>query len=320
MKKSKKFIALVLIITLAIQPIQVSACPHFDETGREFSFGYNEDFTIQSMIYFEIDELSGKFFVHAKDFPMGSIEHDPADSGIIVGNTYFTPHDRIIGERFSFSLYNLHSPIEVVDNIMLSGSNFKLNIGLENSFVYAMNYVIESDEPREKTFEVRYEIEVNGINNDENFDWYDFNHTIEHRFNQVSWNVLEISANMFAFDFTYQNPPIPVSSFRNPVTVYMQSDPLDEDVFAINIKNLSETPQRHRATWDEEKFMYSFEIEEPGIYALVTDAFESRHLENDENFNEKFNVWFAIIPGVIAVIILGITLVTVQNKKKNHKK
>jgi hypothetical protein len=118
MNNKRKIIAICLLSVLFV--LQTSACPHFDGQGRAFTFRYyvdgegNGDPDVMSIVYrLEHPYVWDFSYYHAKKFAVGSFDHDPATSGIIVGETFELLLHALLGEYYSFGLFSVFGGLEL---------------------------------------------------------------------------------------------------------------------------------------------------------------------------------------------------------------
>jgi hypothetical protein len=256
---------LAAILTIHCSLFTAVACPHFDETGREFFFEHSMCGTIQSMVYDEGDVLL------FRDFPAGSLTHDPATSGIIVGQTFITPESLLIRERAHFSVFSEWNEINRIDSASVIRDSYELVIGMTNTYDEVLEHRVISDDDRVRTMGLGFEVTVRIPTATAEWRYYHEvagNAAAELGLSLASFEVFDIRANIYVYDFRFNNPPLSITEFYDPIIVRLDTDRVAADVFAVNIENPSVLIP---AFWNRERGKYEFVAAESGIYILVTD-------------------------------------------------
>jgi hypothetical protein len=260
-KNLKKYIAILVTFSLivtafAVQVYGCARCDKFDENGRGFYLEYNANYTIESMVF------PDDGYIHFKYFPPGSFDRPNTPQGF-VGNIYNTPYESLIRERFFFTFFSRYDGITRPNLMFVEGYNFALETAFVETFDIAMELL------NDDITEIGYEVSVRNMSIDGGNESEALTAISDHGYIRAARDVLGISANIYAHDWSYATAPIPVrGNFHDPIDVFVRGEPSSERVVAISIyeDEVEEIP----TFFDSYNKLYRFEITKPGVYALVT--------------------------------------------------
>ncbi|MCL2426121.1 MAG: hypothetical protein FWD05_07265 [Oscillospiraceae bacterium] len=322
-KKILKLTIIVLIVILLAQPIQVSACPHFDQYGRMYFLLFNEDFTRGTYIFFM------ESYLHHQEVLL-------YDMSVVFSEAFELTFRRFIHHPDAdFDGYDYIEPeYEFTQSWFVSGINFNLEIGLVNTLQFAyegenethveMNYLvsvtrlndrsailesleiydIENVEIQDEQMlyellheEISYEdvfdlIEVEGEPEDVEF-LNNNNWIMTNGLNQVVPEILRVGAG-----FSYRD----IGLYLRNNTFYTLHDPIEiavfnsdklENVVAVDISRDAGSVEKINVIYNEIIGAYVFTIYEPGTFIIVENDFD---IESVINVPDKF-MW---VPSVRA--------------------
>jgi hypothetical protein len=266
LKKFKNIIMWAVLAAFATSLTPTVAADDFlDENRREFHFEFNDDRSVQSMVY-----IDNPAFVFSRDFPTGSIERDFSAAARSDEWNFISPNHLLIRERVHFRLFSETREILPISSSRLAGEHYELEIGLENAFSEApARRIIPDDNPELRTVGVGYEISVAVPSATAEAASAAETAATAARIlglTLAASTVVEVRANLFLYIHDSPAVPTPLDDFFDPIRVYMYGDFFEGDVFAVDAGDLG---RKYAAEWDESRGMYTFEINSGGTFVLV---------------------------------------------------
>jgi len=204
----------------------------------------------------------------------------------------------------------LQPTVEGINDLLVRGDNFNLNVGLINTF--ARSNVIRNDD----TYQLYYNVFVRRLNDEANRvseEYLRANQNLNQReLELVVPELLEITAE---FNITTHNQlfnTLEINNFYDLIEVQIYSDEEIENVVAINLNQELNSNNLIEVTFDEVNQRYVFEIDEPGIFALINADFDYElfnqtfvyEVETEEDAANLNTILLIAGAGVIVFIIL----------------
>ncbi len=286
----KKIIKIILCICLL--PLDVLACPHIDAGGSAHLQTYNEDYTEVNMIY-------------------------PKDSYLYVKNVTMTVQDylaianenELLDETFSFPVVQDYEDyltyywfldesliggdeskvditVENIDSLEVSSTSYKLSVKFPNTYTNGLEYITSYTE------QIYYDVKINNATEAKK-DYIISNDLVlaSNEIYDVSARYTIIENNNYNYSTTYEN----IKSFHDEIIMSVTGFGDISNIAAINL-NKSLTSNNYIEV-NMNDGMYSFKINEPGIYTLIEkklpeiteDTIIEEHTEESEETENSVN-------------------------------
>ena len=324
-KSKKKLVLISLLVALFLaSSIQVFACPHVDEFGRPY---WHEYLGERAIIITRMEN-----HLHRKEARM---------------NEWWDVYrDVIFSEAFEFPILGVDFwgdgdslSFESVDSVRVYGEEFRLDIGFPSTLASSraqFGYLVESGQLNQ----FNYTVTVTNLVNDE--DDIRFTNAESYvRVNQLSQVVEEtflVEGNFGFFDFdNWSMTTFPFDAFYDPIQMRVFAANVEGNIVAIDISRDADSMEKIAVTYDNEARAFVFEVDRPGTFILVHDDFEISDLvsvydisngvygntsSNTQNSNDEtkdtdgFNVALVIVPVVVVVVLGGVGVFVLVNKKR----
>jgi len=339
LKKSKiiKLISYLLILIILLTPFKVLACPHVDEQGRlHFAF-YNEDWTIVTKMYPQ------RLHLFSQEVSMDDSTHLYSESfgfPIVKSREAHLSMYALFDEMFinmsneqwqQVGSLELTTTVENIDRMLVNGTNFNLNIGLTNTFQNSVRNL--AHDIYEKYFNIHAR-RLNDLTNRNSDYFIRTNRMITQRnLELVVPEILQITAEKTTINDNWETNEIQVNQLHDPIEIQIYANQRNHEVVAINLNQELNSNNLIEVAFDEVNQRYFFEIEEPGIFALIntnfnTELFDYEFPEDEENdatipLEEEYsNIsnLFIIIPSVILILVfLFLIYQTVKSIKNSSR-
>ncbi len=333
MKKLTKLIKLALILIVALTfPLQGLACPHVDKDGVYYFQFYNEDYTIMTMMY------PRKNYLYSKDVPLD-------DVGVVSSEN----EDTIINESFGFPLaqdktayfqnywfvdeklesenwkeLDIKTTIEGLNDLLVSGKNFNLNVGLMNTFNKSKKHIDK------RVYQMYYNIYVDRLN-DNNTETKYSNLIKQYEFDLIVPEILQVNTEYlitYSQDYGYEMNNIKIKKLYDDIEVQIMNDNNNENTIALNLdKKISES-NFIECNYNSFDNLYSFTINEPGVYVILNKDLaidmimkNNETIKTDENFDKSNDIddtkdILKIFVYISALIVPIIIFIIFKRKKR----
>ena len=305
-------------------PVQVLSCPHIDSDGNIYFREHHETDSISLTMMYPREN-----HVYTKEVFMDDREH-------LISEGFRFPVLRSIESFLQMNFFDesifegidgnildidVETTVRNIDNMLVLGTGFMLNVGLTNSYLESKQYI--------QTYfnEMFYHVNVKQINEHDHITYERVNGMLNRRnLEKVIPNALQINAEFLLIHSTvdtFSTSSLTISTLYDDIEVKIPSQNIVPNVVAINLEGVMNSENVIPVVYDDENEWYSFTISESGIYALVDADFD------EELFNQFFEEERLILtteeeqgsnPLLIIIPLVVITAIIIIKKTKKSEK
>ncbi|MCL2563900.1 MAG: hypothetical protein FWE08_07690 [Oscillospiraceae bacterium] len=334
--KRRILISAFLVIALLAAPFHASACPHFDDEEDLYWAFYNEDYTIMTQVFprqWPLHLLSRTVPVDEPWTILTELFSFPlVQSRESYMSVYALVDDFIATDGWGQGLdeFEFQTTVEGSDDAFVFGTGVNLMVGFANTFEASRQHV------NDDVYEMHYDIRLTKLNDEVGMPFPEIAERLDRANLELATpEIVQISTNFTTMSDSWELEQIEISALYDPVEVQIETwnSENENDVVAINLSRPFHASEAIPVSFRFNEWQwigtYSFEIEEPGIFALVNADFDTELFnyifaaEEDEgeetSETDGFNILWIVMP-LVLITGAGIAVVFVLGMKKKKER